>query len=265
MYGRNSSPWLKPKGFPSSKIMKKETINTFTNKYSLNGTIESVKWTVDSKAKEIKTSSISDDKNVLSFVTIKNIEGLTDAELGVNDTSKLKKMISVLDEEITVEYVKREDKIVALTLQSNEVDVQYVTADLNVIPSVPALKKLPDFNLEIPLSKEFVGTFIKAKNSLPDVDTFTLLTDKKGKLKLIIGYSNINSNRINVDLKPKDGKDKLGKTLHFSANYLKEILTSNSDCENAVLKISDAGLAHVEFSNDNFVSNYYLVEIKNID
>lgn len=245
--------------------MRKENINTFINKYSLNGTIESVKWNVDSKSKEIKTSSISDDKNVLSFVTIKNIEGLPDAELGVNDTSKLKRMIGVLDEEISVEYVKRDGKITALTLKTDDVEVQYVTADLSVIPSVPALKKLPDFNLEIPLNKEFVDRFIKAKNSLSDVDTFTLTVDKKNKLRLIIGYSNVNSNRVHVDVKAKDGKDKLGKTLHFSANYLKEILTSNSDCENAVLKISDAGLAHVEFSNDNFVSNYYLVEIKNVD
>jgi len=100
---------------------------------------------------------------------------------------------------------------------------------------------------------------------LSDVDTLTFIKDKKDKIKLVIGYSNVNSNRINIDIKPTEGKNSLGKTLHFSAKYLKEILTSNSDCENAVLKVSDAGLAHVEFNNDTFNSNYYLVEIKNID
>ena len=50
--------------------MKKQTLNSFIDKYSLNGTIESVKWVVDNNEKQIKTSSISDDKNVLSFVVV---------------------------------------------------------------------------------------------------------------------------------------------------------------------------------------------------
>ena len=245
--------------------MKKQTLNSFIDKYSLNGTIESVKWVVDNGEKQIKTSSISDDKNVLSFVVIKDTAGLENAELGVNDTSKLKKMLSVLGEDITIMVNKRDDKIVSLSLSSDSTDVQYVTADLSVIPNVPALKKLPPFNLEIPLTKDFVSTFVKAKSALNDVDTLTLTKDKKDRIKLVLGYSNINSNRINLDINATTGKDTLGKNIHFSARYLKEILTSNTDCENAVLKISDLGLAHVEFVNDSFSSNYYLVEIKNIE
>ena len=245
--------------------MKKQTINTFIDKYSLNGTIESVKWVVDSANKQIKTASISDDKNVLSFVVIKDSAGLNDAEIGINDTTKLKKLLSVLNDEVNISFNMREDKIVSLSLTGESTDVQYVTADLSVIPKVPELKKLPPFNLEIPLTKEFVTTFVKAKNALSDVDTLTFTKDKKDKLKLVIGFSSVNSNRISIDFKPTEGKDTLGKTIHFSAKYLKEILTSNNDCENAVLKISDAGIAHVEFNNDVFNSSYYLVEIKNVD
>ena len=245
--------------------MKKQTINTFIDKYSLNGTIESVKWIVDSANKQIKTASISDDKNVLSFVVIKDSAGLNDAEIGINDTAKLKKLLSVLNDEVNISFNTREDKIVSLSLTGESTDVQYVTADLSVIPKVPELKKLPPFNLEIPLTKEFVTTFVKAKNALSDVDTLTFTKDKKDKLKLVIGFSSVNSNRISIDFKPTEGKDTLGKTIHFSAKYLKEILTSNNDCENAVLKISDAGIAHVEFNNDVFNSSYYLVEIKNVD
>ena len=245
--------------------MKKQTINTFIDKYSLNGTIESVKWVVDSANKQIKTASISDDKNVLSFVVIKDSAGLNDAEIGINDTAKLKKLLSVLNDEVNISFNMREDKIVSISLTGESTDVQYVTADLSVIPKVPELKKLPPFNLEIPLTKEFVTTFVKAKNALNDVDTLTFTKDKKDKLKLVIGFSSVNSNRISIDFKPTEGKDTLSKTIHFSAKYLKEILTSNNDCENAVLKISDAGIAHVEFNNDVFNSSYYLVEIKNVD
>ena len=245
--------------------MKKQVINTFIDKYSLNGSIESVKWVVDNKNKQIKTSSISDDKNALSYVVIKDDAGLTDSEFGINDTTKLKKLLNVLSEDVNISFNKRDDKIVSLSLNSETTEVQYVTADLNVIPKVPDLKKLPPFNLEIPLTKEFVTTFVKAKSALSDVDTLTFSKDKKDKIKLTIGYSNVNSNRINIDVKPSEGKDSLSKTIHFSAKYLKEILTSNNDCENAVLKISDHGIMHVEFNNDLFNSNYYLIEIKSVD
>jgi hypothetical protein len=245
--------------------MKKQVLNTFIDKYSLNGSIESVKWVVDNKNKQIKTSSISDDKNALSYVTIKDDAGLVDSEFGINDTTKLKKLLNVLTEDVGIAFNKREEKIVSLSLNSEDTDVQYVTADLSVIPKVPDLKKLPPFNLEIPLTKEFVTTFVKAKSALSDVDTMTFSKDKKDKIKLTIGYSNVNSNRINIDVKPSEGKDTLGKTIHFSAKYLKEILTSNSDCENAVLKISDHGILHVEFNNELFNSSYYLIEIKSVD
>jgi hypothetical protein len=245
--------------------MKKQVLNTFIDKYSLNGTIESVKWVVDNKNKQIKTSSISDDKNVVSYVSIKDDAGLSEAEIGINDTAKLKKLLGVLTDDVNITFNKRDEKIVSLSLNSESTDVQYVTADLSVIPKVPDLKKLPPFNLEIPLTKEFVTTFVKAKSALSDVDTMTFTKDKKDKIKLTIGYSSVNSNRINIDVKPVEGKDTLGKTIHFSAKYLKEILTSNSDCENAVLKISDAGIAHVEFNNELFNSSYYLIDIKSVD
>lgn len=245
--------------------MKKQVLNTFIDKYSLNGTIESVKWVVDNKNKQIKTSSISDDKNVVSYVSIKDDAGLSEAEIGINDTAKLKKLLGVLTDDVNITFNKRDEKIVSLSLNSEGTDVQYVTADLSVIPKVPDLKKLPPFNLEIPLTKEFVTTFVKAKSALSDVDTMTFSKDKKDKIKLTIGYSSVNSNRINIDVKPVEGKDSLGKTIHFSAKYLKEILTSNSDCENAVLKISDAGIAHVEFNNELFNSSYYLIDIKSVD
>ena len=244
--------------------MKKQLINSFTDKYSLNGLIESVKWSVVSADNQIKTSSTSDDKNILAFVTLKDAAKLSDIEFGVNDTAKLKKMLGVLGDEVEIVPNTTNDKITSITLTSEGTEVQYVTADLSVIPPVPTLKKMPVFNLEIPLTKEFVSTFVKAKSALTDVDILTLTKDKNGKIKMILGFSKTNSNRINLDIKTVEGKDSLGKILHYNAKYLKEILTSNSDCENAVLKVSDSGIAHVEFDNESFNSNYYLLEIKNV-
>jgi hypothetical protein len=195
--------------------MKKQLINSFTDKYSLNGLIESVKWSVVSADNQIKTSSTSDDKNILAFVTLKDSAKLADIEFGVNDTAKLKKMLGVLGDEVEITTNTTNDKITSITLTSEGTEVQYVTADLSVIPPVPTLKKMPVFNLEIPLTKEFVSTFVKAKSALTDVDILTLTKDKNGKIKMILGFSKTNSNRINLDIKTVEGKDSLGKILHY--------------------------------------------------
>lgn len=245
--------------------MKKQTLTSFINKYSLNGNIESVKWVVDQN--KIQTSSISEDKSVLCFVEIKKSHNLESAEIGINDTLKLQKLLGVLGDEVDITYNTRNDKVISMNFNSDNTNVQYVTADTTVIPSVPSLKSLPDFNLEIPLTRDFVSKFVKSKNALSEVDNLTLIKPKKegGKIKLVIGHSSVNTNRISIDLVVNPDKNKLEKNISFSAKYLKEILTSNSDCEDAVLKISDNGLAHVQFKTDDFSSDYYLVEIESID
>jgi hypothetical protein len=52
--------------------MKKQTIETFIKKYSLNGIIDSVKWNVNSTDKTLNTNSITEEKNVL--VDVKHMQ-----------------------------------------------------------------------------------------------------------------------------------------------------------------------------------------------
>lgn len=248
--------------------MKKDTLQLFINKYSLNKNIESVKWKVDARNKTICTSSISEDKNVLSFVEMKDNANLESAELGINDAQKLYKLLDVLNKEVDISYNEYNDRITSLSMVSDNLMVQYVTADLTVIPKVPTLTQLPSFNFEMVLCKEFCGKFIKAKAALNEIDTFTILRNKSGKgmVKFVLGYAkSVNSNRISIDVDPIEGKTELSRNLNFSSKFLKEILTANSECENAILRVSDKGLAHIHIDTDMFSADYYLVEIKKID
>ena len=99
-------------------------------------------------------------------------------------------------------------------------------ADLSVIPNVPDLKQLPDFNVEIKLDSTFISKFIKAKGALADENnfTFTCGDGKNGSGQIILGYSNINTNRINIDVDCTCSKDKV-EPISFSADFLKEILS----------------------------------------
>jgi len=235
--------------------MEKQSLNHFVSKYNLAGLVESVKW--ESKDGSLTTSFISDDKSVLGNVTMKEFDG-TDASFGVYDTTRLNKMLSVLGNDVDFSINDIDGKPVSLKFKDGSTSVNYMLADLSVIPNVPDLKQLPDFNVEIKLDSNFISKFIKSKNAL-DENNFTF-TCKDGKGQIVLGFSNINTNRINIDVDCTCDGDI--EPISFSATYLKEILVANKEATDATLKISSQGLSHIHFEIDNYESNYYLVEIQ---
>jgi hypothetical protein len=234
--------------------MNKAKLTRFIQKYSLGGLVESVAWKAGDN--KLVTRFISDDKTVLGEIQLDNF-AFTSPDLGVYTTSTLSKLLSVVGEDIELETQEIEGKAVNIFVKSENTKVQFQLADLAVIPNVPDLKKLPDFDVDINFDGVFIDKFIKAKNALSEVDTFTILTEKK-ELKIVLGYSNINSNRVVfvVD-KAYDGEI---KPISFSAKYLKEILTANKEATSVVLKVSTQGISHVEFKIDDFNAKYFLVE-----
>ncbi len=240
--------------------MNKSLLTSFINKYSLNGNIESVKWNVETN--QIETKSMTDDKTILSFVKLKENSGLEKSEIGINDTSKLQKLIGVLDDDIDISFNTHVNKIMSINLKSENTNVQYVTADLSVIPNVAQIRTMPEFDFKMKLTPEFIHKFVKAKSALNDVDILTFVNNN-GQSQIIIGYSELNTNRISLDIEPINKEMCITNILHFNAKFLKEILISNSDCKDAVFNISNSGLAHIEFDTDAFNCNYYLTT-KNI-
>jgi hypothetical protein len=235
--------------------MEKQNLNRFVSKYNLAGLVESVKW--ESKDGSLSTSFISDDKSVLGNVTMKEFDG-TNSTFGVYDTTKLTKMLSVLGESVDFSINDIDGKAVSLKFKDNSTSVNYMLADLSVIPNVPDLKQLPPFNVEIKLDSNFISKFIKAKGAL-DENNFTFVC-KDGKGQIVLGHSNINTNRISIDVDCTCDGDV--QPISFSATYLKEILVANKEATDATLKISSQGLSHIRFEIDNYESNYYLVEIQ---
>ncbi len=231
--------------------MKKASLEQFINRYNLGGEVESVKIT--STDSEMKVSFISDDKTLLGEVTSKEGE-FPNGEFGVYTTSQLKALLGVLsptmDVNSTESYIKFSDK---------GTSVNYMLADLSVIPVVPDLKAVPPMNVQITLDDDFTSKFIKSKGALSESDTFTFEC-KGGNGEIILGYSSINTNRISMKVECKCDGDV--SPISFSAKYLKEILNANRGSKSANLQISSQGLANIEFEKDNLTSKYYLVEIK---
>lgn len=234
--------------------MNKTRITRFIQKYNLAGLVESVAWKAGDN--QLVTRFISDDKTVLGEIILDN-SPFTAPDLGVYTTSTLSKLLSVAGDDVELEVQEVDGKAINLFIKSDDTKLQFQLADLAVIPNVPDLKKLPNFDININFDGKFIDKFIKAKNALSEVDTFTVLTEK-GELKVILGYSNVNSNRVVFSVQ-KDFATEV-KPISFSAKYLKEILTANKEATSVVLNVSTAGLAYTEFKIDDFTAKYYLVE-----
>lgn len=241
--------------------MQKSKLDKFIQKYNLGGNVNSVKWKSDGDT--LTTSFVTPDKSLLGEVKVDKFQ-FEDAELGVYQTDQLKSLINVLGDDVSLTLSKFGDKAVSLKVNNGPVSVDYVLSDLSVIADPPALKRLPDFGTQIKLDTKFINTFIKGKSALSEVDTFTVLNnDKTGNVEVVIGYSSINTNRVNIPVETTTND--LTDPVSFNANLFKEVLTANRECTSAVLEVSNEGLARVNFKVDDYDSTYYVVATQDVD
>jgi len=242
--------------------MKKDKLNEFINKYTLGGNIIITSWVTNDKG-ELSTCFLSPDQSLIGNIVMQE-SPLEESELGIMDSTKLKQLLTVLEDDVELEVVKNEeDENIALELEDQTNSVSLMLANMSAVPKTPKLRKLPKFDLQIEFDEALSKKFIKAKNALADTETFSLVEDD-GELKLVIGYTeNTTSNKASLSITPKK-KTKLDKVISFSAKYLKEILIANSEFKTAVLNISAEGLSKIEFEKDTIKSEYYLIEVPSI-
>ena len=233
--------------------MNKITLDTFIQKYNLGGNVNSVKW--DSDGSTLSTRFISPDKSLLGELTLSK-QSLPIFEVGVYDTPLLSRMLGTLADNVDFTLIQVDNTPVAFHFTDTIISVDYVLAAIGVIPDVPELKNVPEFNTLVNIDSQFINSFIRGKSALADIETF-VIKPIDGGLEFIIGYTDINSNRISI--KTQSGAVALTESVVFNANLFKEVLNANKECSQATLQISDKGLAHIEFNVDDFNVKYWLV------
>lgn len=240
--------------------MKKRRVNNFINKYHLSGLVESVKWEIEDNT--LQTSFISDDKSCLGKVALEDFD-FENSTFGVYTTSDLSKMLGILDEDVELRLDRVGDTLVSISLSDGSVDTNFMLSDLAVIPNVPKSKAMPDWDVQVTLEPEFITRFSKALSALSDSDVFTLVYDDANDgYNIVLGYSNINSNRISIAVESKF--EKKIQPISFSARYFREILNANKEANSFTFKVSEHGLSHIKFELDDYTSEYYLIAIKNV-
>jgi|TARA_Y100000310_G_scaffold210223_1_gene210834 hypothetical protein len=239
--------------------MNKQKLVRFINKYYLNGTIKSV--ILNSSSNKLSTRFISGDKALLGELEMDKWV-FEDCEFGVYDTEQLMKLLSVLDEDINVDITKAGDKGIALKVSDSSSSVNYILSDISIISKPPQLNDIPEFELNIDVTSQFINKFIAGKGALTETDNFTVLTDETNT-KLVIGYASINTHRVTLPV--TTSKFSNIDNLSFNANIFKEILSANKECESATLEISSQGLSRITFKVDDYSVTYYLVAVADVD
>ena len=239
--------------------MQKTRLNRFIQKYSLNGNVNSVKWT--SKDNTLSTSFVTADKSLMGNVRVDNFQ-FEDGNVGVYTTDQLVKLLGVLGEDVTLNVSRFGDKAVSLKVQNGVVSVDYTLSDLSVIPDPPQLKRLPDFQTQIKVDSSFIDTFIKGKSALSEAETFTIVNGKNGP-EVVIGYASTNTNRVNIPVETTSNG--LTDNVSFNANLFRDVLSANKECTSATLEVSNQGLARINFKVDDYDSTYYIVATQGVD
>ena len=239
--------------------MNKNKVSRFIDKYYLSGNVASVVLT--SKGDTLSTRFITGDKSLLGELSM-NSWNFEDVELGVYNTEQLIKLLDVLSDDVEMKLTRAGDKAISLEVTDGVASVNYMLSDLSVINQPPKLKKIPEFHVKVKVDSKFIQKFISGKSALADTDSFTVITNSDG-VKVVIGYSSINTNRVTIPVKTDTYKE-INK-VSFNANLFRDVLSANKECESAVLEVSEDGLARINFKIDNYNATYYLVALQSVD
>ena len=122
--------------------MKKDKVLQFISRYNLNGNVNQLSGKL-TETTFAKPPSLPMTKVFSAKYLPKDFE-LTEGEVGVYDTAKLKQLLSVVGDEINVEVVEKNEKNVSINVSDDTTSVNFMLADLAVIPNA-FIEGLADF------------------------------------------------------------------------------------------------------------------------
>lgn len=236
-------------------MLKKEQFLEIIDKYHLNGVIEKVGWNI--KDNNLTIDFISPNQDMIGKLRCPFESA--DVSLGIYDTSKLIKLISILDKELLLSIEKERDIPTKLKIEDTNYTLFYSLADTSIISSVPNVKE-PQYEITFKVNSTSAKLFEKAKNALgSDIkEVFTIQSfykDESPQVKLVLGELNSHSNKIEFFIE-SNFEGVPSNPIMFSSLYFKEILNANKDKE-GVCYLSEQGLMKVDFGD----VLYYLTQL----
>ena len=233
-------------------MINKKVISDIVSKYSLGNNIEKVKWVITDD--KFTINFINDSKNLVGNVIYNQQIGLKSGDYGIFNTSQLIKCLNILDGDILVDATTSK-----LNLADTNYDIKFNLADPAVIPNVPEVNHSHESSVSFEVNDEFITRFVKSKDALSELDTFTIET-RDGfdgeELAFTVGTNITNTIEFTVDSVIRESFE----PIPFDSNLFKEILKANRAYEKGEIHVHKNGLIWALFSfNNNTKTEYFLV------
>lgn len=237
-------------------MVSKNTLQSVVSKYYLGGLFSQVKWRI----KDNTLTIYAGEQGRAAKVYLKNFQ-FEDCELGIFDTHKLSKLLSITNGELLITVEKSHKIYTKLHIADSNFDLNYSLADIFVIPKATYYQDIEEPDVDIPLEKENIDALIKAKTALSDQSNLLVRTteniDGTPVCEFTFGdienFSNKVTYTLQGDIKVTDLE------LPFNSDILKDIFSNNKDMENGRLKISADGMIQLNFYSDEIETEYFLL------
>ena len=234
-------------------MISKKVISNIVSKYSLGNNIEKVKWVINDK--KLNINFINDSKNLVGYIDYREDIGLKNGDYGIFNTSQLIKCLNILDGDILVDVNSSK-----LNLADTNYEIKFNLADPAVIPGTPDIKDPEQFSMSFDVSDEFITRFVKSKDALSELHTFTVETrDGFNGEELVFTVGTNFTNTIEFTVENATINESF-EAVPFDSILLKEILKANRTYHSGEIRINKKGLldAHLHHGDDLF-TGYYLV------
>ena len=240
-------------------MINKKVLSDIISKYSLGGNVEKVKWNINDQG-GIAVRFINDSKNLVGSVIYNPDFGLKKGDYGIFNTSQLIKCLNILDGDILVDTTKSNGLASKLNIADTNYDIKFNLADPAVIPKTPDVNAPEEPVAYFEVSDEFITRFVKSKDALSELDTFTIETrDGFNGEELVFTVGTNITNTIEFTVENATINESF-EAVPFDSNLLKEILKANRTYHSGEIRINKKGLldAHLHCGNDLY-TGYYLV------
>jgi|TARA_B100002019_G_scaffold173608_1_gene150034 hypothetical protein len=236
-------------------MINKNQLTSAISKYYLNGLNNQVKWRI----KDNKLIIYAGEAGRVCKIELNNFP-LEDSELGVFDTNKLNKLLSITNGDLNLSLEKLKSVYTKIHIADENFDLTYSLADILILGKNTYYEDPESWEIELDLSPEDIDHLIKAKNALSDVNNMLITTtsdfDNNLICEFIFGDNTGFSNKISYQLNGKITDNNI--SLPFDSDIFKDILNSNKDQDSGTLKLSREGILKLNFSSENIYSEYYV-------
>ena len=237
-------------------MISKQQLSSVISKYYLNGLNNQVKWRIKDKALTIYAGEAGRVCKVVA-----NNFPLEDAELGVFDTNKLNKLLSITNGDLIISLEKMKAIYTKMHIQDSNFDLTYSLADTLILGKNVWYEDPEELDISITLEPEDIDHLIKAKNALGDIDNMLITTttdfDSNPICEFIFGDNTGFSNKITYQVNGGEIKNN-SLSIPFNSDIFKDILNNNKDMSLCKLKLSNTGILKLEFISEEINSEYFI-------